>query len=85
MNNLNVKLYEALLEWDPFQIGPENYDPEFADIIQAVHEFNDVFQLVNRMQEIFQFSFEQMPVKKDSIRMANILINMKNDESCTLN
>ncbi|MBM7661386.1 hypothetical protein JOC85_002189 [Bacillus mesophilus] len=85
MNNLNVRLYEALYEWDPFQIGKGNYDPEFADIIQAVHEFDDVYKLVNRIQEIFQFSFEQIPSKKENVTMATQLINMKNDESCTLN
>ncbi|WP_456277856.1 DUF1871 family protein [Bacillus sp. AK128] len=84
MNNLNVKLYEVLYEWDPFQIGVGNYDPEFADIIQAVHEFDDVYQLVERMEEIFQFSFEQIPTKKDCSTIATALFTLKNDESCTL-
>ncbi|WP_246945780.1 DUF1871 family protein [Bacillus pinisoli] len=85
MDNINVRLYEALLEWDPFQIGTGNYDPEFADIIQAVHEYDEVYKLVERIQEIFEFSFDQVPPKKESVKMATILINMKNDESCTLN
>jgi hypothetical protein len=85
MNNLNVKLYETLYQWDPFDMGLGNYDPEFADIIQAVNEHDDVNKLVKRILEIFEFSFEKTPPKKDCLQIANNLISLKNDESCSLN
>lgn len=85
MNNLNVKLYEILYNWDPFLIGAGSYDPEIADIIQAVTELDNVTLLVKRIQEIFEFSFEKKPSTEECLKIAQLLLNLKNEESCSFN
>ncbi|HHY71744.1 MAG TPA: DUF1871 family protein [Bacillus bacterium] len=57
--NLNEKLKEVINNWDPFGLGPDAYDVEAIDIIQAVHEINDHKYLAKRIQFIYEFSFEK--------------------------
>ncbi len=84
MNELNIKLYETLYYWDPFQIGTGNYDPEISDIIAVVHEFDNLSTIVKRMKEIFEFSFEKTPSNEECNKIAMILLSLKNEESCSL-
>ncbi len=83
MNELNIKLYEILYYWDPFKIGPGNYDPEISDIIQIVHEYDDITMIVKKMMAIYEFSFENCPSDEECLRIAKILLNLKNEESCS--
>jgi hypothetical protein len=85
MNTVNIKLYELLLEWDPFQIGGDNYDPEYADIIGAVNELNEQNALARRIQDIFEFSFEKKLSMEECLQKAKQLLEVKNEESCSLN
>jgi hypothetical protein len=85
MNTLNIKLYELLLEWDPFQIGGDNYDPEYADIIGTVNEVDEQNVLAKRIQDIFEFSFEKKLPLEECLQKAKELLVLKNEESCSLN
>ncbi|MFZ3590609.1 DUF1871 family protein [Bacillus sp. DJP31] len=84
MNEVNSKIYDTLYYWDPFQIGPGNYDPEISDIIAVLHECDDISIIVKKIKGIFEFSFENSPTDEECIRMTMILLNLKNEESCSL-
>jgi hypothetical protein len=85
MNTVNIKLYELLLEWDPFQIGGDSYDPEYADIIGAVNEIDEQNVLARRIQHIFEFSFEKKLPLEECLQKAKQLLDIKNEESCSFN
>lgn len=81
---MNLMLVDTLNEWDPFQIGAGNYDPEIADIIQAVHDLDDVSMLAEKIQNIFEFAFEEIIPLQTCYTKAMQLINIKNSSSCSI-
>ncbi|MBM6618727.1 DUF1871 family protein [Bacillus suaedaesalsae] len=86
MNTLNIKLYDFLLEWDPFGIGADNYDPEFADIIGAVNFLDHEEELAKKIQGIFEFSFERTLSMDLCLEKAKQLLQIKDeDDSCMIN
>ncbi|KAA0545395.1 DUF1871 family protein [Bacillus sp. BGMRC 2118] len=86
MNTLNIKLYDFLLEWDPFKIGGDNYDPEYADVIGAVYLIDNEADLANKIQEIFEFSFEKLIPTEECLLKARQLLHIKaEDDSCAIN
>lgn len=86
MNTLNLKLYDYLLEWDPFEIGSDNYDPEFADIIGAVNYLEEIEELATKIQSIFEFSFERTIPMDVCLEKAKQLLQIKDEDgSCMIN
>ncbi|WP_240035145.1 DUF1871 family protein [Neobacillus notoginsengisoli] len=81
---MNLLMADELNNWDPFRIGGGSYDPEIADAIQAVRELNDANQLAARLQSIYDFSFEQVIPFKECLSVAEKLLSIKNQGSCSL-
>ena len=42
MQQMNLAIVNVLQEWDPFDMGKENYEIEIADAIFAVAEAEDI-------------------------------------------
>lgn len=81
---MNLMLVDTLNEWDPFQIGAGNYDPEISDIIQAVHDLDDASMLAKKIQDIFEFSFEEIIPLYTCHFKAIQLLSVKNRSSCSI-
>jgi hypothetical protein len=81
---LSYKLIDVLNKWDPFNMGEGEFDPEIADILQAVHDFDDAEKIAGRIQSVFEFSFEQVLPYKECLSVANILLAIKNEDVCSL-
>lgn len=79
----NLMLVDLLNEWDPFKIGDGNYDTEIADTLQSVQDLDEADKLARRIQSIYEFSFEEIiPLQKCS-KIAEQLLIIKNNRSCT--
>ncbi|RDI36918.1 DUF1871 family protein [Falsibacillus pallidus] len=84
IQELNLTLIHTLKEWDPLGYGPESYETEIVDVVQAVHSMNHNEKLAKQIQGIYEFSFEEMiPMAKCS-EMAAQLLRIKNSASCSL-
>jgi hypothetical protein len=81
---LSYKLINVLNKWDPFKIGEGQFDPEIADILQAVHDHDDAAKIARRIQSVFEFSFEQLLPYEQCLSVANTLLIIKNEDSCSL-
>ncbi|WML47103.1 DUF1871 family protein [Neobacillus sp. PS3-34] len=81
---INLKLYDELNDWDPFQLGYGHYDTEIADTIQAVHELDAPSALAKRIQGIYEFSFEEFIPMENCLKIARDLLIIKSSESCSL-
>jgi hypothetical protein len=78
-------LYVDLLnEWDPFELINGDYDPEIADTIQAIHECDNAEALAKKIQAIYEFSFEKLIPFEGCLKIAEELLEVKNNESCSL-
>lgn len=82
-STMNLLLADELNEWDPFSIGEGSYDTEIADAIQAVHELNNPNELASRLQSIYEFSFEQVIPFIECLTIAERLLLIKNQSSCS--
>lgn len=81
---MHIRLVIALNEWDPFGLGFGNYEPEIADVVQAVHTSDDAETLALKIQEVFEFSFEKtIPIEKCR-EIATQLLIIKSAGSCSL-
>ncbi|MDQ0270896.1 DUF1871 family protein [Cytobacillus purgationiresistens] len=80
----NLMLVDTLNEWDPFDIGGGNYDTEIADTIQFLHDLDDADKLSRKIQSIYEFSFEEMIPLQQCKLIANRLLLIKNNSSCSL-
>jgi hypothetical protein len=81
---MHIRMVLALNEWDPFELGFGNYEPEIADVVQAAHTANDAQTLAFKIQQVYEFSFEQtLPIEK-CIDIATQLLMIKNVGSCSL-
>ena len=81
---LSYKLIHVLNKWDPFKIGEGEYDPEIADILQAVHDYDEADKIARRIQSVFEFSFEQVLPYKECLSIASTLLAIKNGDVCSL-
>ncbi|RSD27554.1 DUF1871 family protein [Mesobacillus subterraneus] len=81
---LSYKLIDVLNKWDPFNMGEGGFDPEIADILQAVHDYDDGDLIAKRIQSVFEFSFEQVLPYKECLTIANTLLGIKNEDVCSL-
>ncbi|EKN69453.1 hypothetical protein BABA_10346 [Neobacillus bataviensis LMG 21833] len=80
----NLQFVDVLNEWDPFHLKNGDYDTEIADTIQAVHELNDPSKLAKRIQAIYEFSFEKIIPMNSCLKVAEELLMIKENESCSL-
>jgi hypothetical protein len=80
----NLQYVDALNEWDPFQLKTGGYETEIADTVQAVHELNDTNKLAERIQAIYEFSFEKLIPMESCLKMADQLLTIKANESCSI-
>jgi hypothetical protein len=81
---LSYKLIDVLNKWDPFKVGEGQFDPEIADILQAVHDYNEANKIAGRIQSVFEFSFEQVLPYDQCLAIANTLLAIKNEDACSL-
>lgn len=84
MQEMNFQLVKVLREWDPFEVGPDNYDPEIADTLGAVHDISDPAALANKIRDIYEFSFERKIPLEHCKRIAQTLLSIKNQGSCSV-
>ncbi|MDQ1144531.1 putative AlkP superfamily pyrophosphatase or phosphodiesterase [Bacillus sp. SORGH_AS 510] len=80
----NLQYVDALNEWDPFQLKLGGYETEIADTIQAVHELDDLNKLAARIQAIYEFSFEKLIPMESCLYIAEKLLFIKANESCSI-
>jgi hypothetical protein len=81
----NLQYVDALNEWDPFRLTSGGYDTEIADTIQAIHELDDTTELAKRIQTIYEFSFEKVIPMEECLKVAQELLVIKNNSSCSVN
>ena len=84
MNNIemNQNAVKMLEQWDPFNLGPDAYDTETADIVGALQGDIDVSKLAILIQEVYELSFEQWIELERCVEMANKLIEHKHMYQC---
>jgi hypothetical protein len=80
----NLQFVDVLNEWDPFKLKNGDYDTEIADTIQAIHELDNPEALAARIQSIYEFSFEEIIPLEQCIKIANQLLLIKDNDSCTI-
>ncbi|MGY6212765.1 DUF1871 family protein [Cytobacillus firmus] len=80
----NLLLVYTLDQWDPFRVGPGNYDTEIADSVQAVHDLDDQVKLARKIQSIYEFSFEEIIPLENCIEISESLLEIKNNGSCAM-
>ncbi|MBU8880745.1 YugE family protein [Bacillus sp. FJAT-29790] len=84
LQEMNLQLVYMLNEWDPFGIGPGNYDTEIADIVQAIHGLDDQEKLARKIQAIYEFSFEELIPLETCKEIAGKLLAIKDSGACAL-
>lgn len=87
MNNqvqTHLLYVDTLNEWDPFEIKNGDYDTEIADSIQAIHECDNALELATKIQSIYEFSFERLIPIESCLKIAKELLEIKNNETCSL-
>ncbi len=84
IQQMNLALVHVLQEWDPFNMGGENYEPEIAEAIFAVSEAENHVELANRLKAIYEFSFEEKLDMSQYLQVAAKLIVIRNNASCSL-
>ncbi|MED3624547.1 DUF1871 family protein [Neobacillus thermocopriae] len=80
----NLKLVDLLNDWNPFGLEKGDYDTEIVDVIQAVYELDDSVKLAKRIQQIYEFSFEKVIPMEKCLKIAEALLVVKENNSCTL-
>ncbi|MFE4525777.1 DUF1871 family protein [Cytobacillus firmus] len=80
----NLLLVYTLDQWDPFGVGPGNYDTEIADSIQAVHDLDDQVELARAIQSIYEFSFEEIIPLENCKEISGRLLEIKNNGFCAM-
>lgn len=84
MQQMNLAIVNVLQEWDPFDMGKENYEIEIADAIFAVAEAEDISELATQLRAIYEFSFDEKLDVSEYLQVAEKLIMIRNSASCTL-
>ncbi|RID88914.1 DUF1871 family protein [Mesobacillus zeae] len=78
------QMTNILNEWDPFSCGAGGYDPEIADVLQAVHDLDEPHNLAVRIQAIYEHSFEETLPYDACFLLAKSLLAVKGLGECTL-
>lgn len=79
---MNQRAVALLAQWDPFQIGAENYDTETADVVAALQGTTDVKVLAEIIQRVYEHSFEQWIDLARCEDIARQLVTLKLQMSC---
>lgn len=81
LNRKSVKMLEA---WDPFELGPDSYEIETADVVAALQNVDNAEKLAAIIQEVYEFSYEEWIPMEDCLEMARQLIALRHQISCNL-
>ncbi|WP_434168034.1 DUF1871 family protein [Peribacillus frigoritolerans] len=81
---MNLALVAVLQEWDPFKIGWDLYDPEIADTVVAIRNIDDSKELAEKIKSIYEFSFDESVQMDKCLEIAQKLLIIKNDASCSI-
>ncbi|WP_066056091.1 DUF1871 family protein [Robertmurraya korlensis] len=81
---MNISLVQRLMDWDPLGYGEDSYETEIADTIQAVHVLSSPNELARKIQSIYEFSFEEVIPLSKCTAMAEELLAIKNESTCSL-
>ncbi|MDQ0247230.1 hypothetical protein J2S09_004879 [Bacillus fengqiuensis] len=84
MQSTNIQLMESLLTWDPLGYGPDAYETEVVDVLEAVHRYDEKKQLARRIQSIYEFSFEEIIPLSVCEKKASELLLIKNTGTCEI-
>lgn len=79
---MNQRAVKRLAEWDPFQIGAENYDTETADVVAALQGTSNVKELAAVIQRVYEHSFEEWIEIERCESIARELVALKLQMSC---
>ncbi|PUB15805.1 uncharacterized protein DUF1871 [Paenisporosarcina sp. OV554] len=79
MNRKSVKLLQM---WDPFNMGPDAYDTETADVVAALQGIDHPSELAKRIQEVYEHSYEQWIPLEQCVQIAYKLIAVKYEAKC---
>ena len=79
MNRQSVKLLQM---WDPFNMGPDAYDTETADVVAALQGIDHPSELAKRIQEVYEHSYEQWIPLEQCVQIAYKLIAVKYEAKC---
>ena len=79
MNRQAVKLLQM---WDPFNIGPDAYDTETADVVAALQGIDHPSELAKCIQEVYEHSYEQWIPLEQCVQIAYKLIAVKYEAKC---
>ena len=81
---MNQKALRILQEWDPFNIGEDNYDTESADVVAALQGLDDPSKLAKVIQTVYEYSFEQWIPFEECVSISYKLIAVKFEAKCIL-
>ncbi|HWL24167.1 MAG TPA: DUF1871 family protein [Ureibacillus sp.] len=81
---MNQKALKTLQEWDPFNIGEDNYDTESADVVAALQSIDDPTKLAKVIQTVYEHSFEQWIPFEQCVSISYKLIAVKFEAKCIL-
>lgn len=81
---MNKQAIRILEEWDPFQIGKENYAAEAADVVAFLQSATHPSDIAHHIQVVYEHSFEQWISLERCMEIAYKLIAIKLTETCTI-
>ena len=81
---LNRKAVQILADWDPFHLGPNSYDTETADVIAALQGIDNAKELAEIIRKVYEFSFEQWIPLDDCFQIAEKLVQIRYEATCSL-
>ncbi|MES1042160.1 DUF1871 family protein [Peribacillus simplex] len=81
---MNLALVAVMQEWDPFKIGWDLYEPEIADTVVAIRDIDDPKELAEKIKSIYEFSFDESVQIDKCMEVAQKLLIIKNDSSCSI-
>jgi hypothetical protein len=79
---MNRKAVKLLQLWDPFNMGPEAYDTETADVVAALQGIDHPSELAKCIQEVYEHSYEQWIPLEQCVQIAYKLIAVKYEAKC---
>lgn len=56
---MNYKAKQALIEWDPFNIGNDGYDSVASDVVNALHTIDSPTDLAKVIQTTYEPIFKR--------------------------
>ena len=79
MNNIemNQQAVKMLEQWDPFNLGPDAYDTETADVVGALQGPIEAQELAEIIQRVYELSYEQWIDMEQCLEIAKKLVEHK--------